>query len=374
MRNQTEPVLSSYLHAKGRKLGLPIAGNFELTARCNFNCPMCYVHLSQDEVNKRGKELSAKQWIELAQQAKNQGMIFLLLTGGEPFVRKDFFEIYEACKEMGLVVSINSNASLLKGEILERLLENPPFRMNISLYGASADTYRRMCGLPVFDEVVESITKLKQAGVEVRLNLTMTPYNQQDLEQIYALSVKLDVPVRAANYMYPAVRVDEHVDADQSRLSAKESVECAVLWDKLRFTEEEFQKRALAYRQMTLNDVKECPAEWDEGMTCRAGTTSFWVCWDGKMRPCGLMSAPEADLNKMNFQQAWEVIKQKTKEIRMPSQCTTCAKRNVCGVCAAICQAETGSTEKVPVYVCAQTDEMIRRMSCEVKEEVHEAE
>ncbi len=374
MRNQTEPALSSYLHAKGRMLGLPIAGNFELTARCNFNCPMCYVHLSQDEVNKRGKELSAKQWIQLAEEAKNQGMIFLLLTGGEPFVRKDFFEIYDACKQMGLVISINSNASLIKNETLQRLLENPPFRMNISLYGASRDTYQRMCGLPVFDEVVHSIVQLKKAGVEVRLNLTMTPYNQADLEKIYDLSVQLDVPVRAANYMYPAVRVDENVDADQSRLSAKESIECALRWDKLRFTKEEFMKRAMAYKQMSLIEDKECPAEWEEGMSCRAGKSSFWVCWDGKMRPCGLMSAPEADLNTMSFVEAWDIIKQKTKEIRMPAQCIACSKRNVCGVCAAICQAETGSTDQVPVYVCAQTEEMIQKMSSEVKEEHHETE
>ena len=50
MKN-TEPYLSTYLHQKGRRLGLPIAGNFELTARCNFNCPMCYVHMTQEQVD-----------------------------------------------------------------------------------------------------------------------------------------------------------------------------------------------------------------------------------------------------------------------------------------------------------------------------------
>ena len=52
-RKNTEPYISTYLHQKGRDLGLPIAGNFELTARCNFNCPMCYVHMTQEQVASR---------------------------------------------------------------------------------------------------------------------------------------------------------------------------------------------------------------------------------------------------------------------------------------------------------------------------------
>ena len=95
-QGRSEPLLSSHLQSIGNRLGLPIGGNFELTARCNFNCPMCYVHLSSEDIQARGKELSAAQWISIAEQAKNAGMMFALLTGGEPFVRKDFFEIYDA--------------------------------------------------------------------------------------------------------------------------------------------------------------------------------------------------------------------------------------------------------------------------------------
>ena len=153
-RKQTEPYISTYLHARGRRLGLPISGNFELTARCNFNCPMCYVHLNQEDLAAQGKELTTAQWIDLARQARDRGMIFALLTGGEPFVRKDFFEIYDAMREMGLMVSINTNGSMLSGEIRRRLLENPPTRMNISLYGGCTETYRSMCGQDAFNNVV----------------------------------------------------------------------------------------------------------------------------------------------------------------------------------------------------------------------------
>ena len=73
-KGNSEPYIATYLHGKGRQLGLPIAGNFELTARCNFNCPMCYVHLSNEQVEARGGELSAQQWLQIAKAAKDRGI------------------------------------------------------------------------------------------------------------------------------------------------------------------------------------------------------------------------------------------------------------------------------------------------------------
>ena len=71
-------------------------------------------------------------------------MVFVLLTGGEPFLRKDFFEIYEGMRAMGLMITINTNGSLLTGEIRRKLIENPPVRLNISLYGGCDETYRNI--------------------------------------------------------------------------------------------------------------------------------------------------------------------------------------------------------------------------------------
>ena len=202
---RSEPYLSTYLHSRGGKLGLPVSGNFELTARCNFHCPMCYVHLKQEDIDAAGKELTAGQWIEIARQARDRGMMFALLTGGEPFVRKDFFEIYEAMKNMGIMISINSNGSMIEGAVRERLLENPPFRINISLYGGCPETYRSMCGQDAFSRVYDNIRALKEAGVDVRLNLSITQYNKQDLEKICA-AICTPPSVRGQNLAAATVR------------------------------------------------------------------------------------------------------------------------------------------------------------------------
>ena len=190
MSNRSEPMLSAYLHSRGAELGLPVSGTFELTSRCNFSCPMCYVHLQNA---KSEQELTATQWLELAQRGKDRGMVFVLLTGGEPFLRKDFFEIYEGMRAMGLMITINTNGSLLTGEIRRKLIENPPVRLNISLYGGCDETYRNMCGQPAFDTVVDNIRSLKEAGIDVRLNYSIISQNRQDMKKILDISREMNV-------------------------------------------------------------------------------------------------------------------------------------------------------------------------------------
>lgn len=360
-KTSTEPYISTYLHTKGRRLGLPIAGNFELTARCNFNCPMCYVHLTTEQLEKSGrKELSAEQWLKIAKDARDKGMIFVLLTGGEPLVRKDFFEIYRGMKELGLLISINSNGSMLRGEILEEFLKDPPFRFNISLYGGSNETYQNMCGIPAYDRVKENIRALRAAGVQVSLNLSITPYNCGDLARIYADAKELGVNVKASSYMYPSVRVNGEQYGCGNRLAAADAARCAVQWDELRFTEEEFNLRAQNMQKMVDEFPDGCPAETDQGVRCRAGSSSFWLTWDGKMLPCGMMTTPVAYPLEVGFETAWEQIKAETGKIHTPLECVGCDHKDICGVCAAVCYTETGRFDGVPTYVCEKTREQVR--------------
>lgn len=366
-RRRTEPYMSTYLHAMGSKLGLPIAGNFELTARCNFNCPMCYVHLSQEDIDAQGKELTAQQWIELARQAKEKGMVFALLTGGEPFVRKDFFEIFDAMKAMGILVSINSNGSMLEGAVLERLIENPPFRINVSLYGGCAETYRDMCGQNAYERVVNNIRRLKEAGIDVRINFSITQHNCQDIDKIYQISRELGVHVKATGYMYPSIRTGSDFGCG-NRLCPGEAAEAMVRWDLLRYAPEEFEERAANMEKYIGMEQGECSAEMDEGISCRAGNSTFWVAWDGRMLPCGMMPGPTVYPLEMGFDAAWEELRNEVKAIRMPSQCASCEKRDVCGVCAAVCVTETGAFDRVPGYMCQFTEEMVKE-TCRVNKE-----
>lgn len=126
----------------------PAHGSFELTSRCNLSCRMCFVrHAAGDRV-QMGNELSASAWLDLARQAVDNGMVFLLLTGGEVFLRRDFFEIYEPLTRMGLLLSLFTNGTLINRDIAARLAQAPPSRTEITLYGATAATYEAVTGVP----------------------------------------------------------------------------------------------------------------------------------------------------------------------------------------------------------------------------------
>lgn len=356
IKRSAEPYIATYLHQKAYQQGKPVAANFELTARCNFNCPMCYVH--QSGTQTANKELTAQQWLSLARQMRDEGVLFVLLTGGEPFIRSDFFEIYRGLKEMGMMISINSNGSMLQGKVLEKLLEDPPFRINISLYGGSNETYRRMCGIAAYDTVKENIHKLKQAGVDVSLNLSITPYNQDDLPLIHRDAVDLDVNVRASSYMYPPVRLDGQFGCG-NRLDPKEAAKRGLQWDRLRM-EETFPKRAEELLKLAKEEKEGCGVELGQGISCRAGSTSCWVTWDGKMLPCGMMTMPVVDPLRQGFAAAWQELRERTAAVRLPGKCSGCPDRELCSVCAAVCLTETGQFDGVPDYLCEKTAEYVR--------------
>ena len=358
----TEPRLSGYLHAKACRSGTPLAGNFELTPRCNFDCRMCYVHLTAEEQRRRGRELSTDEWLEIADAARRRGMLFLLLTGGEPLVRSDFRELLTGLKQMGLLVSVNSNGSLIDREWLDFFRHEPPFRFNITLYGAGNAAYERLCGRPAFDTVAANIRALRELGIDVKINVSLTPYNAEDMEQIYTAAKELGAPVQLASYMFPPVRRDEKMIGKNDRFTAAEAARYAVCWDRMRFSDEEFRRRADAMRQgLSLPAEEACEGMPGEGVSCRAGRSAFWLDWQGNMTPCGMMTQPAASVLQLGFDRAWDDVRNATAEIRLPGACRGCAYRHACHACAAMCVTETGRFDGRPDYVCAMTKEIVRR-------------
>lgn len=341
-----EPAWSTYIHAKGAALGIPVAGNFELTARCNFGCKMCYVHNSDGT-----DELTAEQWIDIGRQAAEKGMVFLLLTGGEPLLRKDFKQIYSGLKKLGLLISINTNGSLIDREMFDFLTENPPLRMNISLYGCSNETYTRLCGKPMFDTVSRNIIRLHEAGISVRINSSVTPYNACDIEGLYKFAEQLNLPLKATTYMFPPVRVNgcKYGEAEH-RFTAEEAAEYM-----LQCQEQYLSPDRLAENCEGIHFEDEDCAGADGHMRCRAGSSAFWVTWDGRMLPCGMFPIDGFAISEHGFEGAWQAVRRYTKSILLPEKCGRCSHKGKCPACAAACLSETGRTDVKPEYICEMT-------------------
>ena len=353
-----EATMTNYLYTKASRNGMPLSGTFELTPCCNMACKMCYVRKTKEEQEKIAPLCTAKEWLELGKTAREQGMLYLLLTGGEPFLRPDFQEILSGLHRMGLLISINSNGTLIDEETVEWMNETPPVRINITLYGASDETYARLCGNPKgFTQTARAIRLLKEAGIQVKINCSVTPYNVDDLEGIYAFAREEGLLVQATSYMFPPLRRDTSMVGQNDRFSPQEAAYQSACILALDLGEDEFLRRvsrdeSLAFPQEIEEDCPEIDGEGD-GIRCRAGKCSFWITWDGRMLPCGMFPEGNAqNVFQIGFEKAWKQVHEEALAIRLPAKCSGCTLRDQCKACAAMVMTESGNFHTVPEYRC----------------------
>ena len=133
---------------RAKKTRTPINGSLELLPLCNMNCDMCYVRLSKEEMEAQGRLRTLQEWLEIAGQMQKSGVLFLLLTGGEPLLYPDFKELYLKLQDMGMILTINTNGTLIDEEMAAFFGKNKPRRINITLYGSDEKAYRNLCHYP----------------------------------------------------------------------------------------------------------------------------------------------------------------------------------------------------------------------------------
>jgi len=370
-----EAPLTEYLHRKAVARGIPLSGTFELTPCCNMACRMCYVRKTKEEQEAIAPLKSAADWLNLAREGKKHGLLYLLLTGGEPFLRPDFREILGELHREGFIISINSNGTMIDERVMEWLVKTPPMRVNITLYGASDETYARLCMKPDgFTRATRAIRLLRDAGIGVKINCSLTPENAADLHGIFGFAHEEGIPVQATSYMFPPIRRNEDiVGYNEGRFTPEEAAYQAACILCEQKGEDWFLEMMKQNAPVQMPDMLEedCDGEGD-GLRCRAGKCSFWITWDGRMLPCGMLPASEGiDVFRTGFLPSWEEVKTRTAQVRLPKGCAVCEARDQCKACAAMVYSESGTFSKVPRYRCEMTREYpaaCRRLEQEILE------
>ncbi len=349
--------LTDYLYTKACYRRIPLNGTFELSPVCNFSCRMCYVRKTAKEVRESQRGiLTLDDWRRIAREARDAGMLELLLTGGEPLLWPDFWTLYEELVDMGFLVSINTNGSLIDELAISRFRKRPPQRVNITLYGAGNETYKRLCSVDgVYSDVDRAIRGLADEGITVKLNCSLTPDNAEDIDMIVDYAKDKNLVLSVSTYMFPPVRRDPTKIGTNARFTPEESSRYMMRYLRRNRGEEKFQgyvKSILAGKGEPLGLESDCTDPVDGSIRCRAGRASFWVTWDGWMLPCGMMPEPKVDLKAQPFNEAWQQITEKTSEIKLSGLCDKCPSRDICHPCAAIAYAETGCFSEIPTYRC----------------------
>ena len=252
-----EAPLTQYLFHKASQSRIPLSGTFELSPVCNLACRMCYVRMTPQQVAAHGRPaLPLARWLELAEQARSAGLLYLLLTGGEPFLWPDFWPLYERLTAMGFVLTVNTNGTLIDEAAIARLRARPPTRLNITLYGASNETYRSLCRADgMFTRVDRAIRGLREAGVLVKLNCSLTPHNAGDLEAMIRYARERSLILEVNTYMFPPMRRDPGQVGRNDRFTPEEAARRHMERYRLQYGEETY----VQYLQNVLRGIADPP-------------------------------------------------------------------------------------------------------------------
>ena len=323
---------------------IPLNISVEITMRCNLRCKHCYIPPDVRTGAKEG-ELTLLELEQIFSEFSDAGALWLLITGGESLLRPDFLDIYNAAKRKGFIITIFTNGTLLNENIVQHFAEYRPFMIEISLYGATQETYERVTGIPgSFKRCRQGIDLLLKNGIPVRLKSALMTLNVHELVQMQQLSTRLGLKFR-----YDPV-ITSRIDGDHTPLKYQLPIET--------ISEIESKDKARSKEWHTLYNAEVDLSDKAENMfICGAGRTGFHMDSYGKLSLCMTARHPQYDLRRGNFNQAWNVFfpkiieRQYTKSIL----CQECSLRSLCANCPAYAYIEVGDMEGVVPFLCELT-------------------
>ncbi len=333
--------LISEISSRANKLRQPINGTFELTERCNLSCQMCYVR-QPAEINRSDKnEIPASLWLAIADQAIQNGMVFLLLTGGEVFLRTDFFDIYKPLTRKGLFISLFTNGTLINDSIAAKLAESPPNRTEITLYGASSKTYESITKVNgSYKKSCAGIENLLKYKIPLSLKTTLTQQNIRELSEMKQMALNWGVPF-TISWLLTNRRDGAQSEVKDCRLNVSEVI---ALENKTSSKVITFIEPNLPENAINTNV---------ENFFCQAGKSSFVINSQGEMNACIDLPFPRISLLKCDFNTAWKNVQEFVESNSILSEtCLRCEAREYCYRCPARSFSFTGTFNEPIPYLC----------------------
>jgi MoaA/NifB/PqqE/SkfB family radical SAM enzyme len=282
----------------------------ELTYACNLNCTFCYNDLSLG-----GKPLSLAQYRELLDDLASLGVLHLALTGGEPLAHPHFFDIATHARSLGFVIRLKTNGHALKETVARRIREEvDPFLVEVSVHGAIAETHDRQTRVRgSFERLVGNIRTMKALGLRVKANSVLTRWNEDEIEDLFALCNELDV----AFQIDPEVKPKD--DGDQSTLAIQASA--AGLARYRRAVEARVNRDPKVAQEPSPAMARKAIMTGTD-KHCGAGSNSIAVDPYGRVLPCVQWRVPVGNLHEQRVADIWassgmvEEIRETTKAAR----------------------------------------------------------
>lgn len=320
--------------------GVPMSGSMELTDSCNLDCVHCYV--VHPYSGKLPNGLPTDTVKRLLDECCEAGCLTMLLTGGEPLLRKDFPDIYRHARLNGLMTTVFTNAVLMHPKIIDLFLELPPRVVEVSVYGASRGVYEKVTKVPgSYDRCIRGIEMLLDAGIHVKIKTVMMTLNADEIAGIEAIANRYGTSFHFDAAIFPRLNGDR---APLAYRVPKEMVLKEELGDPNKLHEWREQSRRVK------PDVTS-----DKLYQCGAAVTGFHITTKGTLQPCLITKDIQYDLLSGNFRDGWAYIREQVQAQRMTPNmsCNGCDNKNVCGYCPAVFKLESkGGPVAKSEYIC----------------------
>jgi uncharacterized Fe-S cluster-containing radical SAM superfamily protein len=175
--------------------------SYELNLGCNYDCEHCYLGL------KQFKGLSWADREQLLHVMRDAGVLYLQLTGGEPLIDRLFPDVYRLAFELGMMLHVSSNGSRLHHPaILDLLTRCRPYRVTVSVYGATEASYDGLTRRPgSFRKFSRGLAAAMEAGIPLRLNLVLTKTNAHEEAAMVALAEHHELPHMTYSNISPTI-------------------------------------------------------------------------------------------------------------------------------------------------------------------------
>ncbi|MBU1125422.1 MAG: radical SAM protein [Candidatus Omnitrophica bacterium] len=350
-----QPISSFNAWEAMRKRRRLFSFTLELSARCNLNCRHCYLNVPENDLAAQDAELSFQEITALVDESSSLGALWALVTGGEPLLRHDFFDIYMYLKRKGMVISVFTNATLFTKEHVHLFTRYPPRDLDITVYGATKDTYERITRKSgSFEAFKEGIALLLENNIKFNLKAMALRSNIQELPQITALCREYSkAPFRFDPFLH--LRFDrDHLRNQEIRNERLTPQEIGTL-ETLDSTRHTALKKECRRLQAQYPQERDC----DHLFRCGTGRGSLAIGYDGWCRMCLSLCHPECifDLRNHSLTDVWEgcIPQALTKRVQnqaLLAQCRNCTFRYLCSWCPAQSYLEAGELDSLIPYLC----------------------
>jgi heme b synthase len=298
-------------------------------------------------------ELDTQAGLELLDQIKEVGDPIIILTGGEPLLRPDIFEIARYGTDLGLRMVMAPNGTLITKETAAQMAEAGIKRISISLDGATREVHDRFRGVQgAFDGALNGVELAKEAGIEFQINTTITKSNLDQIPAIQELAVKLGAVAHHIFLLVPTGRGKYIVDKEINALEYENTLNW--FYDQREKTPLQLKATCAPHyyrilRQNAKRDGKKVTFETHglDAVTrgCLGGIGFCFISHTGIVQPCGFLDLNCGDVTKQPFGEIWnnaEIFRNLRNFDDLEGKCGVCEYRKVCGGCRARAYEATG--------------------------------